>query len=270
MNAIATTPPSRLQARGLRLGYGARTIVDGLDLDIPTGAVTAVVGPNGCGKSTLLRSLGRLLAPKAGQVILAGDDIAHLDTREVARRLALLPQSPVAPEGLTVAGLVARGRHPHQSWLRQWSSDDVDVVAACLERTGVAYLADRAVDTLSGGQRQRVWISLVLAQQTTLLLLDEPTTYLDLTHSVEIMDLADDLRREGTTIVMVLHDLNLAVRYADHLVMMRDGRIVAQGRPADIVTAEQLREVFDLEAVVIDDPVSHTPLIVPIGRSHRG
>lgn len=146
----------------------------------------------------------------------------------------------------------------------------MDVVAACLERTGVAYLADRAVDTLSGGQRQRVWISLVLAQQTTLLLLDEPTTYLDLTHSVEIMDLADDLRREGTTIVMVLHDLNLAVRYADHLVMMRDGRIVAQGRPADIVTAEQLREVFDLEAVVIDDPVSHTPLIVPIGRSHRG
>ena len=220
MNAIATTPPSRLQARGLRLGYGARTIVDGLDLDIPTGAVTAVVGPNGCGKSTLLRSLGRLLAPKAGQVILDGDDIAHLDTREVARRLALLPQSPVAPEGLTVAGLVARGRHPHQSWLRQWSSDDVDVVAACLERTGVAYLADRAVDTLSGGQRQRVWISLVLAQQTTLLLLDEPTTYLDLTGQREFYAMIKELKKQGKTIILILHDLSQAVRISDTLVVM--------------------------------------------------
>lgn len=261
-------PASRLAARGVSVGYGERTVIEQLDVDIPTGVITTIIGPNGCGKSTLLRALSRLLRPTAGQVVLDGQDIATLRTKDVARVLGLLPQSPVAPDGLTVADLVARGRHPHQSWLRQWSSDDQEVVARCLARTGVADLADRSVDALSGGQRQRVWISMVLAQETDLLLLDEPTTYLDLSHSFEVMDLVDDLHEAGTTVVTVLHDLNLAVRYSDHLVMMRDGRIVAQGCPADVITEQRLLDVFGLRARVGVDPVSGGPLIVPIGRNH--
>ncbi|MDK0523686.1 ABC transporter ATP-binding protein [Streptomyces sp. ML-6] len=259
---------SRLAASGVTVGYGGRVVIDGLDVAIPPGVITTIIGPNGCGKSTLLRTLARLLRPSAGTVVLDGEDIAGLRTRDVAKKLGLLPQAPVAPEGLTVADLVARGRHPHQSWLRQWSSDDAGVVERALAMTGVAELAGRPVDSLSGGQRQRVWISMALAQGTDLLLLDEPTTYLDLAHAVDVLDLVDDLHEAGRTVVMVLHDLNLAARYSDHLVVMRAGSILAQGHPREVITAELLREAFGLRAEVIDDPVGGRPLVVPIGRAH--
>lgn len=259
---------SRLAARGVSVGYGARSVIDGLDVAIPPGVITTIIGPNGCGKSTLLRTLSRLLRPTSGTVVLDGEDIAALRTRDVAKKLGLLPQAPVAPEGLTVSDLVARGRHPHQSWLRQWSSDDADVVRRALAMTGVADLADRPVDSLSGGQRQRVWISMTLAQGTDLLLLDEPTTYLDLAHAVDVLDLVDDLHESGCTVVMVLHDLNLATRYSDNLVVMREGTILAQGHPREVITADLLHEAFGLRAKVIDDPVGDRPLVVPIGRTH--
>ncbi|MFG2729931.1 ABC transporter ATP-binding protein [Streptomyces canus] len=259
---------SRLAARGVTVGYGGRMVIDGLDVAIPPGVITTIIGPNGCGKSTLLRTLSRLLKPTRGTVVLDGDDIVKLKTRDVAKKLGLLPQAPVAPEGLTVSDLVARGRHPHQSWLRQWSSDDAAVVDRALAMTGVSDLADRPVDSLSGGQRQRVWISMTLAQGTDLLLLDEPTTYLDLAHAIDVLDLVDDLHESGCTVVMVLHDLNLAARYSDNLVVMREGTILAQGHPRDVITAELLDEAFGLRAKVIDDPVGDRPLIVPIGRTH--
>ncbi|MFJ3882548.1 ABC transporter ATP-binding protein [Streptomyces sp. NPDC090077] len=258
----------RLAAKGVTVGYADRTVIDALDVTIPQGVVTTIIGPNGCGKSTLLRTLSRLLKPTKGSVVLDGDDIAKLKTRDVAKKLGLLPQSPVAPEGLTVSDLVARGRHPHQSWLKQWSSDDASVVERALEMTGVADLADRPVDTLSGGQRQRVWISMTLAQGTDLLLLDEPTTYLDLAHAIDVLDLVDDLHESGCTVVMVLHDLNLAARYSDNLIVMKSGSVLAQGHPRDVVTPELLGEAFGLRAKVIDDPVGDRPLIVPIGRTH--
>ncbi|WP_067541929.1 ABC transporter ATP-binding protein [Nocardia crassostreae] len=258
-----------LGAENITLGYGDRVIVDGLSIDIEPGLITTVIGPNGCGKSTLLRSLGRLLRPKDGRVVLDGKAISTMKTKDIARIVGMLPQTPVAPEGLTVADLVARGRHPHQSWLRQWSADDESEVTTALEQTGIADLADRTLDELSGGQRQRAWISMALAQGTDILLLDEPTTYLDLAHSLEVLDLVDRLHDDyGRTVVMVLHDLNLAIRYSDRLVVMCDGRIVAQGRPDDIVTAELLQEVFDLRAEVLEDPVSGRPMIVPIGTRH--
>ena len=259
---------SRLAARGVTVGYGGRAVIDELDVAIPPGVITTIIGPNGCGKSTLLKTLSRLLKPAAGSVVLDGEDIGRLRTRDVAKKLGLLPQAPVAPEGLTVADLVARGRHPHQSWLRQWSSDDADVVERALAMTGVSDLADRPVDALSAGQRQRVWISMTLAQGTDLLLLDEPTTYLDLAHALDVLDLVDDLHESGCTVVMVLHDLNLATRYSDNLVVMREGSILAQGHPRDVITAELLHEAFGLRARVIDDPVGDRPLIVPIGRTH--
>ncbi|MDD9379439.1 ABC transporter ATP-binding protein [Streptomyces sp. ZAF1911] len=258
----------RLAARGVTVGYGDRTVIDALDVSIPPGVVTTIIGPNGCGKSTLLRTLSRLLKPTGGSVVLDGEDIAGLRTRDVAKKLGLLPQAPVAPEGLTVADLVARGRHPHQSWLRQWSSDDASVVERALAMTGVADLADRPVDALSGGQRQRVWISMTLAQGTDLLLLDEPTTYLDLAHAVDVLDLVDDLHESGCTVVMVLHDLNLAARYSDNLIVMKAGSVLAQGHPREVLTAELLQEAFGLRAMVIDDPVGDRPLVVPIGRTH--
>ncbi|WP_258345246.1 ABC transporter ATP-binding protein [Saccharopolyspora gregorii] len=256
----------RLQGERLRLAYGDRVVVDGLDIDVPDGTITAVIGPNGCGKSTVLRALARLLAPQSGQVLLDGKQIHKMPTKEVARVLGLLPQTPQAPEGLTVADLVARGRHPHQAWYRQWSSDDEQAVAEALELTGIGDLAERAVDELSGGQRQRAWLSMALAQGTDLLLLDEPTTYLDLAHQVEVLDLVGRLHDEsGRTVVMVLHDLNLAARYADRLVAMRDGAIVAQGAPDEVLTEELLADVFNLNARVIPDPVTGTPMVVPIG-----
>ncbi len=259
---------SRLAARGVTVGYGGRAVIDDLDVVIPPGVITTIIGPNGCGKSTLLRTLSRLLKPTKGTVVLDGEDIVKLKTKTVAKKLGLLPQAPVAPEGLTVADLVARGRHPHQTWLQQWSSDDAAVVERALAMTGVSDLADRPVDALSGGQRQRVWISMTLAQGTDLLLLDEPTTYLDLAHAIDVIDLVDDLHESGCTVVMVLHDLNLATRYSDNLIVMRAGSILAQGHPRDVITAELLHEAFGLRARVIDDPVSGRPLIVPIGRTH--
>ena len=261
--------PTRLQAREVTLGYGERVVVDGLDLAVPEGAVTAVIGPNGCGKSTLLRALGRLLRPRGGEVLLDGRRIDELPTREVARVLGLLPQSPTAPEGITVADLVTRGRHPHQAWFRQWSRGDERVVAEAMQWTGVLDLADRPVDALSGGQRQRVWIAMALAQDTDLLLLDEPTTHLDLAHAVEVLDLVDRLHARGRTVVMVLHDLNLAARYADHLVAMKAGRVVAAGRPREVLTPELLAEVFGLQALVLPDPVTDGVLVVPVGARRR-
>lgn len=258
---------SRVAATNLRVGYGERIILDGLDIDIPDSKVTTIVGPNGCGKSTLLRSLVRLLKPTAGQVLLDGADIATLRTKDVARILGLLPQNPVAPEGLTVIDLVSRGRHPHQSWYRQWSNDDEVAVARALEQTNCTELADRTIDELSGGQRQRVWIALTLAQQTDVVMLDEPTTYLDLSHSIDVLDLVDDLcNKHGKTIVMVLHDLNLAIRYSDWLVVMHEGAIIREGAPADVITTELLQEAFGLRSQVLADPVSGGPMIVPIGR----
>ncbi|MFB8001122.1 ABC transporter ATP-binding protein [Nocardia sp. NPDC056000] len=267
--ADSSTATVTLAAENITLGYGDRVIVDGLSLDIAPGVITTVIGPNGCGKSTLLRSLGRLLKPRDGRIVLDGKAISSMKTRDIARMVGMLPQTPVAPEGLTVADLVARGRHPHQSWLRQWSADDETEVATALAQTGIADLADRTLDELSGGQRQRAWISMALAQGTDILLLDEPTTYLDLAHSLEVLDLVDRLHADfGRTVVMVLHDLNLAIRYSDELIVMCAGRIVAQGRPADIVNSELLLEVFGLHAEVLEDPVSGRPMIVPIGTRH--
>ncbi|MDR1213932.1 MAG: ABC transporter ATP-binding protein [Propionibacteriaceae bacterium] len=261
------TADHRLAAERLTLAYGDLTVVDGLDLVIPPGAITAIVGPNACGKSTLLRALSRLLAPKAGHVVLDGQAIHRLPAKQVARTLGLLPQSPIAPDGITVADLVGRGRHPHQGLFARWSTEDDEAVAEALDATDTAGLADRPVDELSGGQRQRVWIALVLAQRTDLLLLDEPTTFLDVRHQLEVLDLLTDLnRRRGTTIVLVLHDLNLAARYADHLIALASGRVQAAGPPSEVLTGDVVQAVFGLAAHVVTDPVSGRPLMLPIGR----
>ncbi|WP_431044768.1 ABC transporter ATP-binding protein [Streptomyces sp. P1-3] len=265
-SAEAGAPGAVLGGTGLRLAYGDRVVADGLDLEIPAGRVTALVGPNACGKSTALRALARLLKPAAGAVHLDGRDIAGLSARDLALRLALLPQSPAAPDGITVRDLVARGRTPHQRWWRQWSSTDDAAVDAALEATGAASLADRSLDELSGGQRQRVWIAMALAQDTSVLLLDEPTTYLDLAHQVDVLELVSELNRsDGRTVVMVLHELNLACRYADHLIAMRDGRVAAAGPPADVVTPDLVHDVFGMRAAVIECPVAGTPLVIPEG-----
>ncbi|HEU0102505.1 MAG TPA: ABC transporter ATP-binding protein [Mycobacteriales bacterium] len=261
---------SRLEARELELSYDDRLIVKGLSVAIPDGEVTVIVGANACGKSTLLRGLARLLRPQGGQVLLDGQAIGSLRTRDVARVLGLLPQSPTAPDGLTVGDLVGRGRNPHQRWFAQWSESDEDAVTEALRRTGTAELAARPVDELSGGQRQRVWIAMTLAQGTDLLLLDEPTTYLDLAHQVEVLDLIADLNaRDGRTVVMVLHDLNQACRYADHLIAMRNGAVYAEGRPEDVITEDVVQQVFGLQARVVPDPVTGTPLVLPLSSRHR-
>ncbi|MBG6215967.1 iron complex transport system ATP-binding protein [Arthrobacter sp. CAN_A6] len=261
--------PHTLQAQSVTLAYNERTVVDGLSVILPAGRITVIVGANASGKSTLLRGLARLLKPTHGTVLLDGEDIHSLSTRSVARTLGLLPQTPVAPDGISVTDLVGRGRYPHQGWFRQWKSSDDDAVADALEATDTLELAERNVDELSGGQRQRVWIAMALAQQTDILLLDEPTTFLDVTHQIEVLDLVTDLnRRAGTTVVIVLHDLNLAARYADHLIAMKDGAIVAEGTPSEVVTRETVGGVFNLECRVIPDPVSGTPMVVPLGRHH--
>ncbi len=260
-----------LRAHGLRLAYDDRIVVDDLDLAVPTGRITAIVGANACGKSTLLRALARLLTPKAGAVHLDGRAVHTIPTRALAQRLGILPQTPVAPEGLTVVDLVGRGRAPHQTWWRQWSSGDEDAVHEALRATAMSDLAHRAVDELSGGQRQRAWIAMAVAQGTPVMLLDEPTTYLDLAHQIDVLDLITDLNRhQGRTVVMVLHDLNQACRYADHIVAMKSGRIVAEGTPSEVITAEVVENVFGLRCVVGEDPVSRTPMVIPMGRHHEG
>ena len=258
-----------LTAAGLSLGYDGVRIVHELDLMIEPGAVTVIVGANASGKSTLLRGLARLLPPQTGRVTLDGRDIAGLPSRQVATVVGLLPQQPIAPEGIGVADLVGRGRYPHQGWFRQWSSTDDAIVAAAMAATDTLELAPRRMEELSGGQRQRVWIAMALAQKPDILLLDEPTTFLDVTHQIEVLDLLHELNHEqGTTVVMVLHDLNLAARYADRLVVMRHGRIVAEGSPADVLTEQVVQEAFGLTARIIADPVCGSPMVVPIGRFH--
>lgn len=261
-----------ITAKGLTVGYNNDDpIIEDLHLDVPGGKVTTIIGPNGCGKSTLLRALSRLLSSRTGDIHLGGTDIGTMKRKELAKIIGVLPQSPIAPPGLIVSDLVARGRHPHQSWIRQWSSTDEEEVISALEMTSVANLADRPVESLSGGQRQRVWISMVLAQHTDVLFLDEPTTYLDLSHSIEVLDLVRALKKKlDRTVVIVLHDLNLAIRYSDHLIVMREGEVVASGTPTDIITSELLKEIFDLDAVVIEDPVVGGPLIVPSAPPEAG
>jgi iron complex transport system ATP-binding protein len=258
-----------LRAERLSLGYDDGAVVHGLDLTVATGRVSVIVGANASGKSTLLRGLARLLKPREGRVVLDGSDLSRLPVKHVAAVLGLLPQQPIAPDGITVGELVGRGRYPHQGWFRQWSSQDDRLVAEALAATDTLELADRRVEDLSGGQRQRVWIAMVLAQDPELLLLDEPTTFLDVTHQIEVLDLLTDLNRSrGTTIAMVLHDLNLAARYADELIVMSSGRILAQGPPAEVITEQSVAQAFGLTARVVPDPVSGSPMVVPIGRFH--
>jgi iron complex transport system ATP-binding protein len=255
---------SRLESRGASFGYDGRVVVDGLDLHVPDGKLTVLVGPNACGKSTLLRGLARLLRPASGTVLLDGHSIHEQPTRTVAQRLGLLPQSPTAPEGITVLDLVARGRQPHQHWWSTWSPEDEKAVTEAVRQTDVEHLLDTEVESLSGGQRQRVWIAMALAQQTDLLLLDEPTTFLDIAHQVEVLDLLSRLVSVGArTVVAVLHDLNQAARYADHIVAMREGRIVTEGAPERVVTREMVAEVFGLSSLVVPCPASGAPLVVP-------
>jgi iron complex transport system ATP-binding protein len=255
-----------LQARDVVLAYERNVVVDGLSVEVPDGGFTAVVGPNACGKSTLLRGLARMLKPRAGAVLLDGEEIRSLPTRQVALRLGLLPQTSTAPDGITVAGLVARGRHPHQRLLRQWSGEDERAVREAIEQTGVADLAERPVDELSGGQRQRVWLAMALAQETPLLLLDEPTTFLDIAHQMEVLDLCARLHAQGRTLVAVLHDLNHACRYATHLIAMKDGAIVAQGDPREVVDEPLVEAVFGLACHVLPCPATGAPLVVPAAR----
>lgn len=256
-------PQSRLQADQITLGYDGRMIVNDLSVDIPDGSFTVIVGPNACGKSTLLRALSRLLMPKNGQVLLDGHDIHTIPAKETARRLGLLPQSALAPEGITVFDLVARGRYPHQSFFRQWTVADEQAVQTAMHATNISALSDRLVDELSGGQRQRVWIAMVLAQETPLLLLDEPTTFLDIAHQIELMELLKTLNAEGRTIIAVLHDLNQACRYASHLIAMKDGAIIAEGLPSTIISEDLIQAVFNLKSLIIADPITQTPMIVP-------
>lgn len=256
-----------LTTKDLILGYGEENVIDSLDIEIPEGEITVFVGGNGCGKSTLLRSMARLLKPKDGEVVLDGEAIAKLSTKEVAKQLAILPQSPVTPEGLTVLQLVKQGRYPYQTWFKQWSNEDEEAVEEALRATNMTDFKERSVDSLSGGQRQRAWVAMTLAQDTDIILLDEPTTYLDMTYQIEILDLLFELNEhEGKTIVMVLHDLNLASRYAHHIVALKERGIYAQGKPEEVVTCQFVQDVFEMTCNVMTDPLFGTPMCIPHGR----
>ncbi|WP_227937120.1 ABC transporter ATP-binding protein [Alkalihalobacillus deserti] len=256
-----------ISTESLSLGYGDTIIIEDLNLKIPKGQISVFIGGNGCGKSTLLRSVARLLKPNSGNVMLEGKAIATMNTKDIAKKMAMLPQTPIAPEGLTVYQLVKQGRYPHQSWFKQWSTKDEEIVQRAIEATRLVDFQDKAVDELSGGQRQRAWIAMTLAQDTDIILLDEPTTYLDMTHQIEILDLLFELNeQENRTIVMVLHDLNLACRYAHNLVAIKDGNVYAEGQPEDVISCEMVRDVFDMECQVTADPLFGTPLCIPYGK----
>lgn len=259
-----------IETKNLTLSYGSSIIINELNLSIPKGEITVFIGGNGCGKSTLLRSIARLLKPQQGSILLEGEAISKLSTKEVAQKMAILPQSPTAPEGLTVLQLVKQGRYPYQNWLKQWSEEDEKKVNAALKATGIEQLKDRTVDSLSGGQRQRAWIAMTLAQDTDIILLDEPTTYLDMTHQIEILDLLFELNeQEGRTVLMVLHDLNLACRYAHNIVAIKDQRIYDQGPPEFVITDTLVKNVFGMECKVTTDPLFGTPLCIPYGKGRR-
>lgn len=263
-----TSLPPTLETRGLRAGYPGRVIIDSLDVTIAPGSFTVILGANASGKSTLLRSLARLLKPLDGSVLLSGDDVQSLGSRQLARRLGLLPQQTTTPTGITIVDLVTRGRHPHQGMFSRWSAADEAAVRSALEATQLTELSQRPVEELSGGQRQRVLLAMVLAQETPLMLLDEPTTFLDIAHQVDVLELCARLNTEGRTLVVVLHDINQAARYASDLIVMRDGEIIAQGTPADVVTPELIERAYGLRCRVIEDPETHTPLIIPL--KHAG
>ncbi|PGL71648.1 ABC transporter ATP-binding protein [Bacillus sp. AFS055030] len=258
---------SRLWTENITIKYDNRVISRNLSVQIPDGSFTVIVGPNGCGKSTLLRTLSNLLKPSKGQILLDGKAITSYKSKEVARKLGLLPQSSTAPDGITVANLIAHGRYPYQSLIRQWTDEDEKAVMSAMELTNTSDLSHRYVDELSGGQRQRVWVAMVLAQQTPMLLLDEPTTYLDIAHQIDLLELFKDLNIQGNTLVAVLHDLNHAARYADNIIAMKDGQVIAQGDPREIITAKLVEEVFGLKCIIIDDPIANTPLVVPLGKN---
>ncbi|EPS5275758.1 iron-enterobactin ABC transporter ATP-binding protein [Escherichia coli] len=263
-----TESVARLRCEQLTLGYGKYTVAENLTVEIPDGHFTAIIGPNGCGKSTLLRTLSRLMTPAHGHVWLDGEHIQHYASKEVARRIGLLAQNATTPGDITVQELVARGRYPHQPLFTRWRKEDEEAVTKAMQATGITHLADQSVDTLSGGQRQRAWIAMVLAQETAIMLLDEPTTWLDISHQIDLLELLSELNREkGYTLAAVLHDLNQACRYASHLIALREGKIVAQGAPKEIVTAELIERIYGLRCMIIDDPVAGTPLVVPLGRT---
>ena len=265
-----TISQPRLRGEQLTLAYGKKTIAENLNVTIPDGHFTAIIGPNGCGKSTLLRTLSRLMTPTHGHVFLDGEHIQHYASKEVARRIGLLAQNATTPGDITVQELVARGRYPHQPLFTRWREEDERAVAKAMQATGVTNLASQSVDTLSGGQRQRVWIAMVLAQETAIMLLDEPTTWLDISHQIDLLELLSELnRQQGYTLAAVLHDLNQACRYATHLIALKEGKIVAEGAPGEIVSAELIEQVYGLKCMIIEDPVAGTPLVVPLGRTGR-
>ena len=263
-------PTHTFQAENITAGYDQKTILKDISVSIPSNKISIIIGANGCGKSTLLKTMARLIKPTAGQVTLDGKPITKIPPKQLARVLGLLPQSPVVPEGITVADLVGRGRFPHHTFLKGWSQKDYEAVAEAMEIMNITEFADRNIDELSGGQRQRVWIAMALAQQTDILFLDEPTTYLDITYQVEILDMLTDLNKKyGTTIVMVLHDINLSARYADHIFALHEGRLVAEGTPSEVITSTLIKDIFGLDSMVMEDPVSESPSVVPIGRHHN-
>lgn len=262
-------PTHTFRAEQIVAGYENKTVIHGIDLSIPGNQISVMIGANGCGKSTLLKTMARLIKPQSGSVTLNDQPIGKIPSKQLARVIGLLPQSPIVPEGITVADLVGRGRFPHQSLFSGWSKKDYEAVAEAMDIMDITEFANANIDELSGGQRQRVWIAMALAQETDILFLDEPTTFLDITYQVEILDLLTDLnRKHGTTIVMVLHDINLSARYADHIFALHTGRLIAQGSPADVITSERVKEIFGLDCTVIPDPVSGSPMVVPKGRYH--